>query len=212
MWPLLSALLDLIAPRDCAACGESSTRGLCPECRGLLEPPGARELSGAPVLAAATYRAPLSRAIQRFKYEARPDLAEPLASLIGLDALKHASREPGTLFVPVPLHRSRLAERGYDQAALLARALARSAGRRSSARALCRVRPTLQQARLDESKRRENVVGAFAPSSGERLGGRPVVLVDDVITTGATAVACVEALRAAGARVVAVACIALASR
>lgn len=164
------------------------------------------------MLAAAQYRHPLSRAIQRFKYEARPDLAVQLAGLIDLDALRLVSRDPRTLFVPVPLHRSRLAERGYDQAALLAGALSRFAGRRSSARALRRVRPTLQQARLDEGKRRENVVGAFAPSPRERLGERPVVLVDDVITTGATALACVEALRSAGADVVAVACIALASR
>lgn len=209
---LLSACFDLLAPRDCAACGDEAPRGFCSECRAALEAPSPRTLAGVPVVAAAAYRAPLDRAIQRFKYESRPDLAVPLAALVGRAALAELSLEPSTLFVPVPLHRARLAERGYDQAALLAAALAARSRRRASARALRRVRATEQQAKLDEATRRRNVVGAFEVSPRAPLAGRAVVLVDDVITTGATASACALALRAAGARLVAIACLAQAGR
>lgn len=206
---LLSELLDLIAPRDCPACEEPTTRSLCSTCRAELRPAPARELDGVPVLAAGRYAAPLDVAVQRFKYEARPDLAVPLASLVELEALRRLADDPRTLFVPVPLHRTRLSERGYDQSALLARELARRAARRASARALLRVRATEQQARLGESERRANVAGAFTANPRASLASSSVILVDDVVTTGFTVSACRTALAAARARVVGVVCIAL---
>lgn len=203
-----SALFDLLAPLECAACGQPAAHGYCGDCRRLLVAAPARDLDGVPVLAAAAYAAPLDAAIQRYKYGSRPDLAGALAGLLPRAALAGASGDARTLFVPVPLHRTRLAERGYDQSALLASALAARAGRPASARALCRTRSTAQQARLDERGRAQNVLGAFAAGGGAALVERPVVLVDDVVTTGATASACVRTLRAAGARVVAVVCVA----
>lgn len=204
-----SALFDLVAPLDCAACEEPAPRGFCGDCRALLRPPAPRELDGVPVFAAAAYAAPLDAAIRRYKYHGRSDLCSVLASLVPSRTLARVCSDPGTLFVPVPLHRARLAERGYDQSALLALALASRGGRAASARALWRVRPTDQQARLDERARARNVTGAFASRAGVELVGRPVVLVDDVITTGATAGECVRTLSAAGARVVGVLAIAV---
>lgn len=161
------------------------------------------------MIGAAAYLAPLDEAIRRYKYQSRPDLAAPLAALFTRSALGQLALDPRSLLVPVPLHRSRLAERGYDQSALIAAALARALGRPTCARALWRTRPTQQQARLGELARRNNVVGAFTPNPRASLAGRPVVLIDDVVTTGATASECADVLRRAGAHVTAIACIAL---
>jgi ComF family protein len=105
--------------------------------------------------------------------------------------------------VSVPLARRRRIERGYDQAALLADALARAAGRPRARRALARVRETPPQVGRSRAERARNVAGAFAASARD-VAGRDVVLVDDVVTTGATADAAAQALRRAGARSVVV--------
>jgi ComF family protein len=103
----------------------------------------------------------------------------------------------GDVVVPVPLHPARLAERGYNQAALLGAAAAAELGVPLLARGLARTRDTPQQARLDRAARRANVAGAFRARA--RLRGKRVVLVDDVATTGSTLAACTRALLDAGA-------------
>ena len=116
--------------------------------------------------------------------------------------LEELQLEPADAWVPVPLHRSRLVERGFNQSALLARILAKSTGSRFAPRTLERRRETEQQARLGRAARAHNAFGAFAvrrPVAAER-----VVLVDDVVTTGATARACLAALREANVAVLAV--------
>ena len=125
--------------------------------------------------------------------------------------------EPSDVWVPVPLHPLRLAERGYNQAALIARELSRIQGARVDARRLYRVRHTEQQAKRDRSGRAQNVAQAFrarSRASAPATQPRRLVLVDDVVTTGATLSACIQALRAAGDEVVgcvAVACAATSS-
>ena len=101
------------------------------------------------------------------------------------------------LIVPVPLHRTRMRERGYDQAALLARTVAQRLQRTYQREALERIRPTLQQTTLKAEARRANVAGAF--QSTRQLEGDAILLVDDVSTTGATLDAAATALKAAGA-------------
>ena len=103
----------------------------------------------------------------------------------------------GPILVPVPLHPSRGAERGFNQADLLAAAVARPLGLRVIG-GLVRLRDTPPQTGLSAAARRRNVAGAF--QSSRRFTGLDVVLVDDVLTTGATARACAKALRRAGAR------------
>jgi len=100
----------------------------------------------------------------------------------------------------VPLHPRRRRERGFNQAELLARALAARLTRECEPAALVRRRETRPQAGLTAAARRRNVAGAFAVRRQARVAGRLVVLVDDVVTTGATVAACAHALRAAGAR------------
>jgi ComF family protein len=172
----------------CLRCGRELefARAAC-DCRRRL-----RSLAGAS--AAAAYEGPVEAAIQRFKYEGWRALAPALADLV-MDRV--AAPPMPCLLLAVPLHPRRQRERGYNQSELLARELrarrrlARPPGR------LARVRDTPPQVGLDRLRRRANVAGAFA-WQGPPLAGSPVVVVDDVTTTGATLEACAAALRAAG--------------
>jgi ComF family protein len=106
---------------------------------------------------------------------------------------------PVDVVVPVPLHTARLRERGYNQAALLARELAQQAGLPIDEGTLVRKRATAPQVELNAKQRKENVHGAFY-CSGNALTGKRVLLIDDVCTTGATLEACAVALYENGAR------------
>jgi len=133
--------------------------------------------------------------IHRFKYRNLRALAEPLGELLASYVLEHPL--PADVLVPVPLHPARLADRGYNQSALLARELGRRLDLPVVENSLLRVRHTRQQVGLNAEERRRNVTGAFA-CCDDRLAGRRVLLIDDVYTTGATLNACGEALMAAG--------------
>jgi ComF family protein len=106
---------------------------------------------------------------------------------------------PVDVLVPVPLHATRLRERGYNQAALLAREMARRVGLAVDERSLVRQRATASQVDLNVKQRKENVRAAFR-CSGNGLVGKHVLLIDDVCTTGATLEACAMALCEGGAR------------
>jgi ComF family protein len=155
-------------------------------------------------MASGAYGGPLARAIHALKYEGRPDLAAPLGRRLSRAVARHTLGP--ALLVPVPIHPRKLAERGYNQSALVAHTLGRELRWQVRERALRRARDTRAQARLGRGDRLSNVKGALIER--EPLEGRLVVLVDDVVTTGATASACKEALARAGATVIAVAAVA----
>ena len=203
-WQLLAAC----APDQCAFCDDVTSLPSCPTCATRLRPAPQQRLPdlGTPVVGVWPYEEPASLAIQRLKYDDRPDLARSLVRA----ALPQGWPLPlADLLVPVPLHPRRLAARGYNQSALLANELARLGRRRGqqlhvSPRAVTRVVDTGQLVGMERSERRRTVAAAFAMSARREVREQRVVVVDDVVTTGATAAACVRALAGAGALVVGV--------
>ena len=211
----------LLFPSLCLACGEPGVDGLdlctaclealpwqppsCVRCALPLPAPAADDTCGACMLdppplaasrAACLYEAPLDRLLPRFKFHG--DLAAGrLLSQLMARAFGGLPR-PDAL-VPVPLHRARLRRRGYDQALELARPLAGALGIALQADLLVRQRHTRAQSTLDAAARRENLVDAFLVPGTAPLPAH-IVLVDDVMTTGATLHAAAEALLDAGAQ------------
>jgi ComF family protein len=222
------AALDLALPPLCAACREPvDGRGLCPSCWSKISfitrpycerlgipfafDPGPGVLSLEAIADPPAYRR--ARAAVRFdevsralvhalKYGDRLDLAPMMGRWIS-----HAGREilaDADALVPVPLHWRRQWARRFNQSAMLAAAVSADSGVPIAAAALKRVKPTAQQVGLSRSERAANVQGAFkVPEEGKAaVFGRRLVLVDDVLTSGATIDACARALLRAGAATV----------
>jgi len=165
----------------------------CTRCR-LAPPPWSRAVAGV------DYGYPWDRLLADFKFHQRLDAVGAL--LQPLLAQLQAQRGGALRVVAVPLSRERLRERGYNQSWELARRLARTLGLQAHADALFRVRDTGHQLGLQRGARQANLHGAFVVTPGHAawVRGARIALVDDVLTTGATALAATRALRAAGAR------------
>ncbi len=227
------AVLDVLVPPGCLLCGAkvASGPGLCAACWTGLEiieeprcPLGGRPLEHEGAEAPAPLRPPAwdglraavlfnetgRRIVHQLKYGDHPAAAHVMATL--MRRALGGGLERGVILVPVPLHRRKLWRRRFNQSALLAQIMARGTPARAEPLILQRIRPTRPQVGLGRAARQRNVRRAFAVAEGRAgtLRGRHVVLVDDVLTTGATAEACCRALRAAGAARVEVAVFALA--
>lgn len=204
---MLAVLLDLVLPRECAGCGAPGA-GLCAPCRALLVGPPLGLVTptpcppGLPALSAlASYDGPLQRLLLSHKEHGRLQLTRPLGSALAAAVLVHG-RGPFVL-CPVPSSPHAVRSRGHDHAMRLAQAAARalrSEGVDVRAMRLLRQRRSLaDQSGLTTSQRAANLHGAL------RAQGPPqqhVVVVDDVVTTGATVVEATRALRAGGHAVV----------
>jgi len=199
-------LLDLLYPPCCGGCGRVADGWWCSDCDAhapwLKDEEGmtTQPVEGYPdleVISIARFEAPLREAIHCFKYDGQPQLAAVFGKRMGARWARCAQRVDA--IVPVPLHASRLRERGFNQSELLAREISIVTGIPVQARALRRVRATRQQARLDDAQaRRANMRGAFAATQ-TLVDSRALLLVDDVLTTGATLTTCAAALYQAGA-------------
>jgi ComF family protein len=231
----LAPLVDLLYPPRCPLCGAAigAQTGLCSGCWSTLRIPGDPScvrcqrpleeslvgegalcgpcLASPPrhdgIAAGTLYGEPSRKLVLAFKHGRRIALAPMLARLI---AARLPPLDGNWLVVPVPLHRWRLWSRGYNQAALLARDLARLAGQSLAVDALVRTRRTPSLGGLGRKARARALAGALAvnPRWAGRLAGSQVILVDDVLTSGATSDACVRALKRAGAAKVVIACFA----
>jgi ComF family protein len=178
-------------------------RPFCPACAAstvvLAGPSRPRAAGDHGVASAFVYVGAVARAIGRLKHERRPELARSLGDLLWA-AIEPRARSLGArVVVPVPLHPSRLAERGYNQSGLLASRVARRLGAPLWPSALTRVRSGPPQATLARAARLASVRDAFVAREPEHVKGRAVLLVDDVSTSGATLDACSRALLDAGA-------------
>jgi ComF family protein len=226
----VASLLDLLFPRACAACGARDPdphAHLCWDCVTrcrFIQPPFC-ERCGDPVSgridhayecafcahhrihfeaarSVVRFDGPAADVVRALKYRAHTWLSRDLADLLeaGLETHYPAVAFDAVAFVPLHLLRQR--ERGFNQAELLARALARRRGLPLAPRALVRVRPTPTQTRLTAPQRAANVHHAFRAGRGRKWSGARLLLVDDVMTTGATVNECARALKAGGAATV----------
>lgn len=203
---MLASIIDLIFPRSCAACGKPREH-LCVRCAAAF--PEARPHSEAWIHPLFSYaHPPLRRAIHALKYRGIRGLATRFAELLNDRIAEEIAEESAIgrmkrpLAIPVPLSAARLAERGFNQAALIARELVRfdPASREDGASAIRKIRHTASQASIkDKKKRLTNLRGCFA-ADPMRVRGRDIILVDDVATTGATLAEAKRALKKAGAR------------
>jgi ComF family protein len=192
---LLRGFVELIAPRGCPACDlplEDDEHVFCGGCATLVEEAPAGHRPPANAAAAYVHAGPLADAVRRYKYGPRAELAGPLGALLAASSRPLAGRVD--VVVPMPLHPRRLRARGFDQAALLARPVARLLAVPCATGALVRVRETPPQAGLDARDRAENVRGAFRVRTPGALQGLRVLLIYDVRTTGATLAAAGEVL------------------
>lgn len=215
----LIARINSAIPSQCAICHAWPARTVCeacvtrfaqpcPRCAtcALAVPQGLAQcgacVKSAPPLdqcfAAVSYGYPWDDCIGRFKFQQSPGWAAALATLLRSTPWVEPALEEADCVVPMPLSVERLKERGFNQALELTRCLA---ARKADARLLLRIRHTLPQSELPRARRLRNVAGAFAvdPLRAGTLRGQRVVLVDDVMTSGASVFAAAAALRQAGA-------------
>ncbi len=218
----VDAILAWFVPRRCVLCNEPGVASsvcagchadlpwlgaVCPGC-GVALPPGGspgpcgrcgtRLPAAGPVIAPLAYEFPVDRMVTGAKFHRQLYFARALGELLGGFLERETGRRPSPdVLVPVPLHRGRLANRGYNQALEIARPVARRLRLPLAPRLCERVRPTTEQTGLTGPQRRRNLRGAFRASVACR--GARVAVLDDVITTGSTMAAVSRALRDAGA-------------
>ncbi len=228
-WAAARLVELLLFPSNCRLCGalldEPGERVVCRECLGRLRPrrgpvcpccgrflEGPEEghhcrrcLESPPAFtihrSCAAYDGDLREVILLLKYGRFAVLSRPLAVFAGAGlAPEEGLWHEADALVPVPLHKIREKERGFNQARLIARGLARERGLEVLSRCLVKVRNVPPQTSLEAAERERNVRSAYAIRDGKRIAGKTLVLVDDVFTTGATLRECSRVLVAAGAR------------
>lgn len=213
-------LFGLLYPAHCALCGGLGSRGLdlcqacfdelpwnrhaCPRCAAPLPPDADVDLCGACLKQAPSwdeaksplaYAYPVDKLVQRFKFEGDLAAGRLLGELLA-DFLAAGGEKPDCI-VPVPLHPSRLKERGFNQAVELARPLSKRLKIKVRLDLCARMRATEVQSKLDSKERHKNLKGAFSVTGN--VQGRHVALLDDVITTGVTVETLAREFRDAGA-------------
>lgn len=214
------AVSHLFLKQVCPLCDRATPAPLCDNCWQQLQrcahqaPPALAASEALPVLAWGTYQGPLKQAIAALKYHHHPQLAVPLGQALGQRWQQWpltTRRSP--LVVPIPMHVEKQRERGFNQAELLARAFCDQTGLRLVKNGLIRPKATAPQFGLGPEARQQNLGGAFAlgPTFHQYRPSQPVLLLDDIYTTGTTVKVAATELRRCGISVCGVAAIARAA-
>jgi ComF family protein len=228
MRPFLERLLQFFLPSQCYCCQkflDEGQQGLCSSCfSGIrwIEPPFC-SVCGIPFVSAEIeshccghcltkrkyftmgralgyYEGSLREAIHRWKYQGKTYLTSLFGEWMAGTMSRYWDPSSIELLIPVPLHPRRLRERGFNQALLLARELSRRTGIPFRKRLLRKERSTLPQVSLSGRERERGVKGVFNLAKEEEVGGKSILLIDDVYTTGATVNECAKMLLARGAK------------
>lgn len=203
---LFQGLLNLFLQSNCSLCQRPTAQEFCEYCYRQLTKCKLSETNSLwcqplPVFAWGAYGGVLKRAIAVMKYEKQPQIARPLGQLLG-EAWLSNSPQKEVVVVPIPLHKSKQKQRGYNQAALIAQSFCATTGLKLKLNGLQRVRETKAQFELSALERKQNLAEAFG--LGKDFIHRPdrsVLLVDDIYTTGATADSARQTLEQAGIEV-----------
>lgn len=208
--------VDLVFPRCCEACGKSllgNEEVICTVCRMTLprldkngvyaEDIQYRFVAIPEVLSTQSFllftkRGKVQKLLHGLKYRGNKEIGLLLGFMFGQELQEEGRLPAAELIISVPLHKRKMAKRGYNQSDLLAEGLSRATGIPWSATALLRNKFTETQTGKSKQERQDNVAGVFSAESG--LNCKSVIVVDDVLTTGATLSACVETLKSAGCK------------
>lgn len=203
----LNQLVNLVAESPCPLCQRSSPQAFCLDCQRQLRQcqlatPACNPSGKMPVFAWGQYSGGLKRAIAAMKYHNQPHLANPLGLWMA-QAWQETQQPREAIIVPIPMHSAKQQERGFNQAELLAKCFCSTVGLPLELQGLQRVRATEAQFRLSMMERQQNLKDAFSVGKAflKRLPSRPVLLLDDIYTTGTTAHSAAQTLRSHGIRV-----------
>lgn len=202
---ILSHLENLGLQRPCPICERQAARVFCQDCYHQLMK--CQQHSGVantdpPLFAWGCYADMLRQALSHLKYRQQADIAQPLGQWLGLAWLKTQRPTRRAVVMPIPLHPDRQKERGYNQAALIARSFCHTTGLTLVENGLLRIRPTEAQFTLGLAERVLNVEQAFKLGPIPGPCQRPILLLDDIYTTGATVSSATQTLRAEGYTVI----------
>ena len=171
--------IQFLEPPWCDICGVPDVNGRCDEC--AISPPRYGKLRSI-----AFYQTTLQQAIHLFKFEKKNVFAKHLIQLINAHVPTDCSITEYDFILPVPIHRKRLRERGFNQATLLAKGIAQVGGVPLLTNVLVRHRHTVAQSSLDREARQQNIIGAFEIRNPDVIRNKRILIIDDVFTTGAT--------------------------
>lgn len=176
---IIETLLNLLFPPKCQVCGCIGEKALCAECQSKIKLINRREGN---VFLCASYEGIMKKAIKRLKFRGKTSLAAVLGDIMSKNI------PPGEFdcIIPVPLHKNRFKERGFNQSELLARAISKRYDIPLYTDVLLRDKETKHQFDLSREERFRNVQGAFDIKMNEKISGQRILVVDDIYTTGAT--------------------------